>query len=145
MCVLKICGWCSSVVFLRVQVDDYVSDIPPLYSDLLTRTDSARQTRPPPNSNKFEFPPPVSKSPPWTFPNGTVTYRTHRTGTGTNTGTGTDFRTVEEMFITSLQFPELVGPGESIFLSFRSVVFRYSAVALPNLLPLEVLCKYSKK
>lgn len=51
--------------------------------------------------------------------NGTGTIRTHSTGTN-NTDTGTDFlSTVEEKFVNPLRLPELVGPGESDFMSGR--------------------------
>lgn len=51
------------------------------------------------------------------------TNRTQRTGTDTGTGTDFNHSSVEETLITSLQIPELVGPGESAFLLFISIPF----------------------
>jgi hypothetical protein len=86
--------------------------------------------------------PPTNLYPYFLFPSSTHgtahgTFRTHSntgtiTGMGTATGTATNstafgsHSSVEETLVTSLQFPELVVPGESAF----STVLLYSIVSL---------------
>lgn len=102
----------------------YISD----YFSLFSGPESRHLSRP----YNLDFHRPTLAYPSFLFPpsapptHGTAhasgTNRTHRTGTGT----GTDFHTpVEETLITSLQFPEFIGPGESDFLycSFITVFF----------------------